>query len=216
MRKYLFLVIIFGLTSYHTVHAQNTNNIKIGINAGLNYPDIRGNEYAKYNNFKVGYLFGLSFDYYLNQNLSLKSNINYERKIKKFQLTYFNYDAEQIGKENLREIIEYINIPILLKYQFFNSHVFINGGPFVNIFLNEKFKPEYPNENSNEYTERNKLDFGISAGVGTNISLNEKNDLTIEIRNDFGIIDIGGVPQSVDGEVKTNAIKLVVGWNLGI
>ena len=60
------------------------------------------------------------------------------------------------------------------------------------------------NAHSNSFSVKgNKLDFGISAGVGTNISLNEKNDLTIEIRNDFGIIDIGGVPQSVDGEVKT-------------
>mgnify|MGYP001185635663 CR=1 FL=1 len=47
-------------------------------------------------------------------------------------------------------------------------------------------------------------------------SLNEKNDITIEIRDDFGIIDTGGVPKHVNGTVKTNTLKLILGWNLGI
>src|SRR4030066_1669474 len=109
MNKTKFILIALGLIFSIKLSAQN--DFKIGINAGINYPDIRGNEYAKYNNFKVGYLIGVSFDYYLKQNLSLKSNLNYERKIRKIQLTYFNYEAEEIGKENFSEIYDYINLP---------------------------------------------------------------------------------------------------------
>ncbi len=213
MNKTKFLLIALGLSFSIKLSAQN--DFKIGINAGINYPDIRGNEYAKYNNFKVGYLIGVSFDYYLKQNLSLKSNLNYERKIRKFQLTYFNYEAEETGKENFREIYEYINLPILLKYEFGNAKFFANGGPFLNFLLNEKIEPNYPNDNSDVITEKKKIDFGLSLGIGTNISVNEKNDLTVEIRDDFGVIDTGGVPSQIDGSVKTNSIKLIVGWNFG-
>lgn len=192
------------------------NDFKIGINTGINYPDIRGHEYAIYNNFKVGYLFGVTFDYYLKENLSLKANINYERKIKKLQLTYFNNEAEETGIENFREIYEYINVPILLKYEFGNSKFFANGGPFLNYLLDNKIEPDYPNDDSDVVTEQKNIDFGLSIGIGTNISLNEKNDLTLEIRDDFGIIDTGDVPKHVDGTVKTNTIKLILGWNLWV
>ena len=213
MNKSKLLLIAIGFFLSMNLSAQN--DFKIGINAGINYPDIRGNEYAKYNNFKVGYLFGVTFDYYLKENLSLKANINYERKIKKLQLTYYNYDAEEIGKENFREIYEYINIPLLLKYEFGSAKFFANGGPFLNFLLNEKIEPNYLNDNSDVAAEKKKIDFGLSLGIGTNISVNEKNNLTVEIRDDFGVKDTGGVPRQTDGTVKTNSIKLIVGWNFG-
>ncbi|WCO00705.1 porin family protein [Psychroserpens ponticola] len=214
MNKIKLLLIAIGFIFSLNLYAQN--DFKIGINVGINYPKVRGHEYAKYNNFKVGYLFGVSIDYYLKENLSLKTNINYERKIKKLQLTYFSYTSEEIGTENFSEIYEYINIPILLKYEFGNSTFFVNGGPFFNYLLNNKIEPDFPNEDSDSYTEQKKIDFGFSLGIGTNISLNEKNDITIEIRDDLGIIDTGYVPKSVKGTVKTNAVKFILGWNLGI
>lgn len=213
MNKTNVLFITLGLMCSIALTAQN--EFKIGLNAGINYPHVRGSEYA-YNNFKVGYLFGVTLEYYLKENLSLKTNINYERKVKKTQLTYFNNQAQQTGKENFNEIDEFINIPILLKYEFGNSKFFVNGGPFFNYLFNTKVKPEYPNSDSDVAEEKKDFDFGLSLGIGTNISLNDKNELTIEIRNDLGLIDTGKVPKHLDGTVKTNAIKLIVGWNLGV
>lgn len=215
MKNY-FLLLFIALTASININAQNQHDLKIGVNAGLNYPDVRGNEYAKYNNFKVGYLVGVTLDYYLDQNLSLKSNINYERRIKKLQLTYYNYDAEETGKENFREITQFINLPVLLKYEFLNSRFFINGGGFLNYVLDNNYKPEYPIDNINEYTGKNNIDYGFSAGAGINIFLDKKNWLILEIRDDFGIADIGGVPQNIGGKLQTNAIKLILSWNLGI
>ncbi|MCK0115351.1 porin family protein [Gelidibacter sp. F63206] len=214
MNKMNVLFITLGLMCSIALTAQN--DFKIGINAGINYPDIRGNEYAKYNNFKLGYLFGVSLEYYLKENLSLKTNINYESKIKKIQLIYFNNQAQQTGKENFNQIYEYINIPILLKYEFGGSKFFVNGGPFFNYLFNTKISSEYPYDDSDSVAEQKDFDFGLSLGIGTNISLNERNDLTIEIRNDLGLIDTGNVPHHVDGTLKTNAIKLILGWNLGV
>ena len=39
---------------------------------------------------------------------------------------------------------------------------FANGGPFFNYLLNNKIKPDYPNEDSEVVTEQKKLDFGLS------------------------------------------------------
>ncbi|MDH7913992.1 porin family protein [Winogradskyella sp. SYSU M77433] len=212
-KRKLFLIVIGFLFSV-TIGAQN--KFKIGVNAGLNYPDHRGYEYAKNRKFKIGYLLGVSFDYYLKEDLSIKANINYERKNRERELTYFNYDAEEVGDESFSEIYEYINVPLLLKYEFGKSKFFINGGPFFNYLLNNKLDSNYPNDSNDEITEQKKIDLGLSFGVGTNIALNESNDLVVEIRDDFGVIDIGGVPNHLDGTVKTNTIKLIIGWNLGI
>ncbi|MFD0963552.1 porin family protein [Pseudofulvibacter geojedonensis] len=214
MKNNKLLLIVLGLFLTIQIYAQN--DFKIGINAGINYPKLRGNEYAKYNNFKVGYLVGVSFDYYIKQNLSLKTNINYERKIKKLEITLFSYDANVTGKENYNEIYEYINLPILLKYEFGNSKFFANGGPFFNYLINQKIDSNYSNNNSNLHSKQKKIDFGLSLGIGTNISLNEKNDLTIEIRDDLGLIDTSDASENTNSTLKTNSIKLIIGWNIGI
>ncbi|MBA6153120.1 porin family protein [Gelidibacter maritimus] len=213
MKKTNILLITIGFMCSMALTAQN--DFKIGLNAGINYPHVRGSEYA-YNNFKVGYLLGATLDYYLTENLSLKTNINYERKVKKIQLIYFDNQAQQTGKENFNQIHEYINIPVLLKYEFGSSKFFVNGGPFFNYLFNTKISSGYAYDDSDSVSEQKDFDFGLSLGIGTNISLNENNDLTIEVRNDLGLIDTGNVPKHLDGTLKTNAIKLILGWNLGV
>ncbi len=214
MNKTKCFVITVGLLFSMKLCAQS--DVKIGINVGLNYPDIRGNEFARFRSFKVGYLFGVSFDYYLKENLSIKTNVNYERKIRTLELTFFDNQALEAGTESYNETFDYINIPVLLKYEFRNSKFFVNGGPFFNYLIQNKLDEDYPNDTSELVTEQKKIDFGLSVGVGAALSLDEKNDIIIEIRNDLGIIDTGGVPNQVNGTVKTNAIKLILGWNLGL
>lgn len=207
MHKNLLSTIIAGLLFALTTQAQH--ELKLGINAGLNYPDVRGNNNAKYQNFKMGYLVGISLDYYLTENLSIKTNVNYEQKLEKFRTIFFNNQVEVIDEEYYTQTYKYINLPLLLKYELFNSAFFINGGPFLNYLIAQPDDSEYR-------TEKKNLDFGFSAGIGTNISINEKNNLCIEIRNDLGLIDTGGLPKFVDGTLKTNTIKLIIGWNLRI
>jgi hypothetical protein len=214
MKTMKLLVIAIGFIATMTSTAQN--NFKLGVNAGLNYPDVRGNELARYNNFKVGYLVGVSFDYYLKEHLSIKTNINYEQKIKSLEITYYNSQIEEIGREEYEEVYKYINVPILLKLEFWDAKFYVNGGPFLNYLLSSKLDEEYPNDNSDFVSEKKKIDFGVSLGVGTIFSINEKNDIAIEVRDDFGLVDTGGAPTYVNGTVKTNTIKLILSWNLGI
>lgn len=209
-------VLFIGIALIGAVHASAQTNYKIGVNVGLNYPDLRGHEYAKYQNYKVGQLFGVTLDYNLQEQLSVKASVNYEQKLKKFRITYFDYDAEESGKEDFKKIYSYINVPILLKYKFGSSPFFANAGPFLNYLLSSKTKPEYHQDTNGTITAQKDLDFGFSIGFGASIALNDKHDLTLEIRDDFGVIDTGDVPKHVGGSAKTNTLKLILGYNLGL
>jgi hypothetical protein len=58
-------------------------------------------------------------------------------------------------------------------------------------------------------------DLGISFGIGMNFELNDKQTLSIELRDDFGIFDTAKFDYSSISEAKTNTIKLIANWSLG-
>ncbi|MFC5195350.1 porin family protein [Bizionia hallyeonensis] len=208
----LLLIVIIGSL---TIQAQS--NFKIGLNAGINYPSVYGFDNAKYHNFKAGFLIGASFDYYLSEKLSLKTNINYEQKTQEYRITFFSYyGGTESSNQDFNRKIGLINIPILLKYEFWNSNFFMNAGPFINFVISDKTDSEYLEYGNGPAPESNKIDTGISAGIGANIALSDKHTITIEIRDDFGLINTSSVPEYYDASLKTNMIKLIVGWNLGI
>ncbi|TYB76909.1 porin family protein [Bizionia myxarmorum] len=211
-KKLLLLFIIIG-----SFTSQAQSNFKIGLHAGINYPDVRGYENAKYHNFKAGFLIGASFDYYLNEKFSLKTNINYEKKIQEYRITFFSYyGGIESGKQDFNREIALLNIPVLLKYEFWNSNFFVNAGPFINFVLSDKTDSEYLQYGNRPALESNKIDTGVSFGLGTNISLTNKHELTIEIRDDLGLIDTRGDSEYYNDALKSNMIKLMIGWNLGI
>lgn len=214
-QKY-FLFFVFSLIMSFNVYGQD--KLEIGLNFGLNYPSLRGYDFASNQNFRIGFLIGSSLEYELNNHFSLKGNINYERRVDRFQITFFNNEAQEIGNDDFREIFSYINFPILLNYKFNDSGYFINSGPFANYLIEAKFKPDYPNEERDRgnSSEIKKLDFGLSLGIGKNFKINDKNNFVIEIRDDFGLIDTGGVPNQFDGTSRTNSIKLILNWSFGI
>ena len=213
MFKKLFVLIPVLFFSF-SLSAQD--DFKIGLQGGLNYPDVWGNEYAKYQDFKIGYLLGVSLEQPLSKNWSIKANLTYERKSKKFEVVYYDWNAEESGTENFRHVYEYINVPVLLKYELGNSGIFANAGPFLNYLLNNPIKPNDPYDDTMARPEQKKVDFGLSAGIGFAIPLDERNEFSIELRDDLGLTDIGGVPPHVSGTQKTNTVKLILGWNLGI
>ena len=75
MFKKLFFLIPVLFFSF-SMSAQN--DFKIGLHGGLNFPDVWGNEYAKYQDFKIGYLVGVSFEQPIIKNWTIKANLNYE------------------------------------------------------------------------------------------------------------------------------------------
>ncbi|MEN9656361.1 MAG: hypothetical protein RL311_1342, partial [Bacteroidota bacterium] len=125
-------------------YSQNSK-IKYGIQAGLNYSNFRGYEYP--DQFKhlfsespaFAYLGGLNLEYQIKEKLSLKLELNYERKSQKSDEVVeftdangYTKDYDFISKKNH----DYLVLPIMLKYNFSNKNSFyVNAGPFIGFLL---------------------------------------------------------------------------------
>ncbi len=156
------------------------------------------------------------FEYYLKENLSIKTNLNYERKSFNTQ----NFGTDEFGFVNneveITTNFDYLSFPILVKYEFGNSKkFFVNSGPFLGFLLSTKSKADgFPDSDSTSLNK--KLDLGISFGIGKKFNLNDKNNLNIEIRENLGLINISDVEVIDNGTIKTNSLNLILTWDFEI
>jgi len=223
MRK-LLLTIPFLLISFLN-YSQNSK-IKFGVQAGLNYSNFRGYEvpvspfYSESPAF--AYLGGLNFEYRIKEKLSLKLELNYERKSQKADNFIELTDTDQFTESyNFRsqKNYDYLVLPIMIKYNFSNKNSFyLNGGPFIGFLLKSNLTNDLgkidglnnePVETSNF---NNKTDFGLSIGLGKTIEINGKNSIFIEIRENLGLTNTSKNKVWGNGEVKTNSLNLIVGY----
>lgn len=207
------LLLVIGILLTSIIFAQN--EIRIGVNTGANLTKFRGNTLIENSDIKIGFLAGISFEYYLKENISLKINLNFERKSLSQKGGYF--DENGFFTEMEADIhYDYLTLPVLLKHEFGNSNkFFVNGGPYFGLLLNAKIKGE--GSQSDDLTSfYKKVDFGFSIGIGTKFHLDEKNDLSIEIRENYGLINISDVPVIDDGSIKTNSLNLILTWDFEI
>ena len=214
MKKYLVILLI-STASF----AQNKP--KFGVNLGGTFSNIRGNEIADTNKYNANFLVGASFELPLNERFSLLTNVNYERKSFKNNITVYAGDPFDpvITTRNIdvEARLEYITIPVNLKYYIdANKKFYVNGGAFVGIFLDSNTKGDGENSNNDENYLFKTLDFGANLGIGTNFKINDKNSLNLEIRHNYGLANISKVQVYNDDKVKTNSFNLIANWQFDL
>lgn len=223
--KKINLSLILALLISLQLFAQevNTKKIRLGINVGTNTFDLnKDNFFDKYEK-KIGYSFGVSLEYKINEKISLLTNLNYDRKI--MQLENFRYreldDRDYTATDKLK--FSYLNLPLILRYYVTNKNkVFMDLGGFYNQSLNIKNDTSV-NETGETTTifehERviKKYDYGVSFGIGFRFILNEKTHFNIELKDEFGLANIANFNNaSSSSNLKTNTIKLVLNWEIPI
>ncbi|MBV1923488.1 MAG: PorT family protein [Flavobacteriaceae bacterium] len=216
MKKYLialFLIVFITDLSFAQEEKKN-NESKFGINGGISYSKLRGNDLIEESKADLGLLIGISFEHYLNENFSIKTNLNFETKVVRNENTYYGIDY--ILDARTKASHKYLVMPIMVKYNFGNNkNFFVNGGPFVGFLLKASSKTSgYPDDDFSDLYK--KTDFGLSIGLGTKIILNEKHDLNIEVRENLGLSNISDAPVYNDGTLKTNSFNLILNWDFGI
>jgi len=204
------------------------SKIKFGAQAGLNYSNFRGYEvpvgplYSESPAF--AFLGGLNFEYQFKEKLSLKLELNYERKSQKadnnIELTDLNGSTKSYNYTSKKNN-DYLVLPILVKYSFSDKNSFyINGGPFIGYLLksnltNDLGNIDGSNNDSFETTNlNNRTDFGLTIGLGKTIELNDKNSIFIEVRENLGLTNTSKNKVWGNGEVKTNSFNLIIGYSL--
>jgi hypothetical protein len=206
-----------------------TTKLRFGVQAGVNYSGFRGytipaeieSQYDESAAF--AYLGGISLAYQLKEKVSLRVELNYERKTQKADNTIEirnNFDEPaQLYNFASRRHYDYLVMPILLNYQFADKNsFFVNGGPFVGYLLKATLTsdlnaPELNNPDVDLSNDYRKLDYGLTVGLGKNFDIGTQNSIHIEIRNNLGLAKINKNDVWNGGHVQTNSVNLIVGFS---
>jgi hypothetical protein len=215
------------------------SKMKIGVNTGAIYSSLRGSDILeRTTSKKVLLLAGVSFEWYLKDNLSFKTNLNFDQKSiynqRSYTISIFDNNTGMIKNENYLEKKKrdyyYLIVPLLLKYNFGkNKDIFVNGGLYYAHIIKTKMENDVErsssdsSNNSVSEKENNILsrgfslnDLGISFGAGKTFILESKNELTIEIRDNLGFSNTIYDSHNDFGKIKTNSLNLIFNYSFGL
>lgn len=237
MKKGLLTIFLFSLFN---VAGFTQNNYSIGVNIGPNYASFRGSDVLDNTDSAFGYLAGLFVEYRINENFAIKSGLNLEQKSIKYETDYtVDYFDEQTGYVNeginvkTSNKYKYLTIPLLLKYSFGKSKsFFVNGGCFIS-FLQKHIKKtravndrgqvfrDYYSSNPNDnfpLADNVEGDYGVSVGFGKCFKINDKNIISIELRDNLGLHNAldGTFIYGKSGVIKTNSLSLITSWSFNL
>src|SRR6218665_1532848 len=218
MKKNLFLL-LFALLPFFQMQAQH--KFKLGINGGATYSKFRNQDVGTINGtYGFGFMAGLSAEYYLKDNLSLKANLSYDRKSSRAKSTLSvreYYDSYPIVyRQKITYNYDYLTLPIMVKFDFGkNKDFFINGGPFIGYLLQSelksKMKPSYPTDPLDTTDSYNSFDYGLTVGFGKIVKLTEKTDLSIEVRDNLGLSKMNDFETYGGKDIRSNSFNLIIG-----
>lgn len=199
MSRFLKSIIILLLTATAgsaVLQAQThySSNVSLGVKGGVETSRIFFNP-AVQQGLPFGATAGLMFRYIEESHFGLVAECNFAQRGWKntFEETDYKY----------RRTVNYIEVPVLAHIYFGRrGRFFANVGPQVGFMIGESTSknfdpdkiqslPDFPFKNSEnaELTTpaQNKVDFGISAGLGGEFSINRRNAVAIEARFYYGI-----------------------------
>lgn len=225
MRNYLLLLLLAGSATF----AQQKP--KFGVNLGSTLSNIRASDSDSYPDFffedtkyDINFLIGISIEVPLSEKFSLVGNVNYERKTFKKSRKLDSPTLPIEGDPNfnpdrtadIKQRLEYITIPLNLKYYVGNQkRFFVNAGPYAGFFLDSNLKIEGNTIKDNGNSLFSTMDFGINLGVGTNFKINEKSSLNLEIRHNYGLTDITSKEHDFI-KLRTNSFNLIANWQFNL
>lgn len=193
------LSLVLGVAGVTTMFSQThySSNVAVGVRGGVDFSQVFFNPSVR-QKFAPGMTAGVTFRYIEENHFGLIAELNFVQRgwAENFEEAPYNY----------RRTLNYIELP-LLAHIFFGrrGRFFFNAGPQVALFLGESTKanfdpkemaslPDFPyNNRMNEQmllSVSQKIDYGISAGLGAEFNLNKRNSLSLEARFYFGLGNI--------------------------
>jgi outer membrane protein with beta-barrel domain len=212
MKKLTFLLFVICVTS---LSAQK-NRLDIGIAAGPSGNHLYGYDKIPQNktNPLIAFSAGVTIQYNLPKLLSIVSGIFYEKKGEKFSGYVSDHNGLQVPFKQ-KYFYNYITLPVLARFSFGKKTLFFaEGGGFASYLLNSYINVtgipvNYQNGSTTASYKR--LDAGVSIGLGLSVPLGEKLLLSVEVRDNLGLLNISEFPVYKDKFIKTNSTNLLVG-----
>ena len=181
---------------------EERSNLAVGVNLGMNMTKVDFSPRIKQKSHN-GMAFGVTARYmcekYFNMMCGIQAEINYTQR-------GWKEDIDDGSDNTYSRTMNYIEVPLLAHLAFGKDALdkgvkfFINMGPQVAFFLNEKEKmsedwnPAYrPNGVNQQYGKwvENKFDYGLLGGLGMELSTKAGHFL-LEGRYYYGLADFWG------------------------
>lgn len=197
MRRFVFIIsVLFTLIGFSQTHYDGM--ISIGGKAGATFSRVNFNPSVQ-QSMTPGMTVGVMFRYIEEKNFGLMAELNLTQRGWKESFD----DAEY----NYSHHFTYFELPIMTHIFFGNNRVkgFFNLGPELNVMVGDKASANFQYDDAanidyftqntrhiEQYTldVKNKLDYGICAGAGMELNLNNKHSLLFEGRFYYGLTDV--------------------------
>ena len=181
---------------------EERSNLAVGVNVGMNMTKVEFNPRIKqksHNGMALGVTARYMCEKYFNMMCGIQAEVNYTQR-------GWKEDIDDGSDNTYSRTMNYIEVPLLANLAFGKDALdkgakfFINMGPQVAFFLNEKEKksedwnPAYrPNGVNQQYGKwvENKFDYGLLGGLGVELSTKAGHFL-LEGRYYYGLADFWG------------------------
>ena len=197
----------------------------LGVNSGLTYSKFRGDNFFKEMKPQLDYLIGSSLDIQIKERLFLTLNINYERNsVKRYYNNFYGLIGYTYGqapssppKNKFETRFEYITMPVMVKYMLnYEKKLYINGGGYFGYLLKIKNIDNGIESDLDFNNEYNKMDYGCALGIGYNYHFNPNNQLSIELRGNYGLITLNKTDTYSFRDTKRNSLNLILNYHFKI
>lgn len=193
-----------------------TSKFEVGIEAGPSIMTLRGNAYIdSLNKATTRPSGGLSLQYNFSKNLSLRTNIAFERKGSEATGQELDANGDSIGVENAQVNYDYLTMPVLARATFGKKvKYFANAGPYFGYLLKQNMvikSDNHPTRTEGDTSLSKRYDIGVSTGLGISVPFLSNISLSFEVRNNLGLINTSAVEVYDDGTIKTNSTNFLIG-----
>lgn len=190
--RYLFL--LFTLIYLPTLaQTHYSSNITVGAKAGADLSRIFFNPSVK-QDFKPGVIVGGTFRYIEENHFGLQAELNFVQRgwKEKFEDKDFAYSRT----------LNYLMVPVMAHIYFGRrGRFFVNVGPEIGFRLSDKVSSNFdvakaPDiagfdkyHNTHQYSEpiKQKVDYGIAAGLGGEFNVTRQHSVSAEVRFYYGL-----------------------------
>lgn len=185
------VLLFFSQTAAAQTHY--ASNVAVGVKGGADLSRMFFNPSVK-QGFKPGAMAGVMFRYIEENHFGLIAELNFVQRGWKenFEEAPFSYSRT----------MNYLMLPVMAHIYFGRrGRFFVNAGPEIGLRLSDSYKADFdvtkapdiegfPKYHTTEqYSEpiKQRVDYGICAGLGGEFSVNRRNSLALEVRFYYGL-----------------------------
>ncbi|PIY03078.1 MAG: hypothetical protein COZ21_10825 [Bacteroidetes bacterium CG_4_10_14_3_um_filter_31_20] len=217
MKKLVYIFLTFAMTA--NAFGQKSN-FYVGIVGGPSKTFLNGFNYTEEPQKPIlSFFYGLYLQNKISNIFSIRTDIQFERKGALYSGTFYYstnpyFFSIDTAHYTSYSHMDYITIPILLSTTIDKKiKYYLNTGFYAGYLMKQEsiyhataYYPDTIRKNTDDYQM---FDYGISAGIGISIPINNLILVSFEIRNNWGLYDIMKDDRFT---MKTNSLNLRMGF----